>query len=224
MHRQKAQERRITVLNTPGRNARSVAEFTVGLLFAEMRNIARSHAAMQAGNWRKDFPNSAAVPELEGRTIGLVGFGHVGQLVGKFLQGFDARIVFFDPYFNGVTSFEQVDLNTLLHEADVVSLHGRLTEETAGMIGARELTQMKQTAILINTARSGLVKEPDLIHALQTNEIAGAAIDTFDQEPLEADSPFLKLDNVTVTSHMAGSTSDAFRNTPKKLAIRVLKC
>ncbi|GAF19658.1 D-3-phosphoglycerate dehydrogenase [Bacillus sp. JCM 19046] len=68
------------------------------------------------------------------------------------------------------------------------------------------------------------MKEPDLIHALQTNEIAGAAIDTFDQEPLEADSPFLKLDNVTVTSHMAGSTSDAFRNTPKKLAIRVLKC
>ncbi len=99
MHLQKAQERGITVLNTPGRNARSVAEFTVGLLFAEMRNIARSHAAMQGGNWRKDFPNSAAVPELEGRTIGLVGFGHVGQLVGKFLQGFDARIVFFRSLF-----------------------------------------------------------------------------------------------------------------------------
>lgn len=222
VHLKTAEANGITVLNTPGRNARSVAEFTVGLLLAEMRNIARSHAALTAGMWRKDFPNSAFVPELEDRTVGLVGFGHIGKLVGKFLSGFDARVIFYDPYFNGETSFEQVDLEMLLTQADVVSLHGRLTDETTHMIGSKQLEQMKQTAVLINTARSGLINEADLIRALQHKEIAGAAIDTFDHEPLEADSPFLKLDNVTITSHMAGSTNDAFRNTPKKLAERVL--
>ncbi|MFC7395480.1 2-hydroxyacid dehydrogenase [Scopulibacillus cellulosilyticus] len=218
-----AKRNNITVINTPGRNARSVAEFTVGLILSEMRNIARSHAALKQGQWRKDFPNNDFVPELEDRTIGLIGFGNIGQLVGRFLNGFDARIIFFDPYFNGQTDFEQVNLDTLLREADVVSLHARLTEETKHMIRYEHFRQMKKTAIFVNSARSGLIKEDDLIKALKNNEIAGAALDTFDHEPLEGESPFLQLDNVTVTPHMAGSTNDAFRNTPKKLAELLIK-
>ncbi|AXN41387.1 2-hydroxyacid dehydrogenase [Peribacillus butanolivorans] len=218
-----AKDRNIEVINTPGRNARSVAEFTVGLILSEIRNIARSHASLKQGKWRKDFPNGAFVPELEERTIGLIGFGNIGQLVGRFLNGFDARIIFYDPYYKGQNDFEQVDLNTLLAQSDVVSMHGRLTEETKDMIRYQHFQQMKNTAIIVNTARSGLIKEDDLIQALQNNEIAGAAIDTFDHEPLGDNSPFLQLDNVTITSHMAGSTNDAFRNTPKKLAERLLE-
>ncbi|WP_054705209.1 2-hydroxyacid dehydrogenase [Bacillus sp. JCM 19041] len=223
INRAKAEEKGITVLNTPGRNARSVAEFTVGMILAEIRNIARSHAALKEGKWRKDFSNTALIPELEDRTVGLIGFGHIGQLVGKFLSGFDARILFYDPYFKGETHFKQVELNELLQQSDIVSLHGRLTEETTNMIGYAQLKLMKETSILVNTARSGLIKEEDFILAMQNKLIAGAAIDTFDHEPLGKDSPFLTLDNVTITAHMAGSTTDAFRNTPKKLAERVLK-
>ncbi len=218
-----AKEKEIEIINTPGRNARSVAEFTVGLILSEIRNIARSHAALKNGEWRKDFPNSADVPELEGRTIGIIGFGNIGQLVGRLLNGFDTRILFYDPYFRGSTSFEQVDFDTLLVQSDIISMHGRLTEETKNMIRMEHFRKMKRTAVIINTARSGLIKEKDLVRALQNKEIAGAAIDTFDHEPLEPDSAFLHLDNVTLTSHMAGSTTDAFRHTPKKLAKRLLE-
>ncbi|KOO48608.1 2-hydroxyacid dehydrogenase [Priestia koreensis] len=217
-----AKQRNIDVINTPGRNARSVAEFTVGLILAEMRNIARSHAALKQGKWRKDFPNSEFVPELEDRTIGIIGYGNIGQLVARFMRGFDTRIIFHDPYFNGQTDFENVELDQLLRESDIITLHGRLTDETKHMIKFKHFRAMKQTAIIVNTARSGLIKEDDLIKALQEGEIAGAAIDTFDHEPLDQSSPFFSLDNVTITSHMAGSTQDAFRNTPKKLAERIL--
>lgn len=219
----KAAEKGIVVLNTPGRNARSVAEFTVGMILAEIRNIARSHAALKEGQWRKDFSNTAFIPELEDRTVGIVGFGHIGQLVAKFLSGFDARILFYDPYYKGETNVKQVELNELLQQSDIVSLHGRLTEETTNMIAYEQLKMMKETAILVNTARSGLIQEEDFLLAMQNKLIAGAAIDTFDHEPLGKDSPFLALDNVTITAHLAGSTSDAFRNTPKKLAERVLR-
>ncbi|MGE7601523.1 2-hydroxyacid dehydrogenase [Peribacillus sp. NPDC097675] len=218
-----AKNRDIKIINTPGRNARSVAEFTVGLMLSELRNIARSHSALKQGKWRKDFPNDDYVPELQERTIGIIGFGNIGQLVGRFLSGFDARIIFHDPYYKGQTDFEQVDLETLLVQSDVVTMHGRLTEETKNMIRYEHFQKMKETAIIVNTARSGLIKEDDLIKALQNKEISGAAIDTFDHEPLGNDSPFLRLDNVTITSHLAGSTNDAFRNTPKKLAERLLE-
>jgi len=218
-----AKGRNIKIIHTPGRNARSVAEFTVGLLLSELRNIARSHAALKQGNWRKDFPNGDYIPELEERTVGIIGFGNIGQLVGRFLSGFDARIIFHDPYYEGQTDFEHVDLDTLLVQSDVVLMHGRLTEETKNMIRFEHFKKMKETAIIVNTARSGLIKEDDLIKALKNKEISGAAIDTFDHEPLGIDSPFLQLDNVTITSHMAGSTNDAFRNTPKKLAEKLLE-
>ncbi|MEK5107578.1 2-hydroxyacid dehydrogenase [Cytobacillus sp. FSL K6-0129] len=223
IHINEAKARGVEVINTPGRNARSVAEFTVGMILSEIRNIARSHAALKQGDWRKDFSNADFVPELEDRTIGIIGYGHIGQLVGKFLSGFDTRIIFYDPYFQGETAFEQVDLETILSDSDVVTLHGRLTEETKHLIGYEQLAMMKSTAVLINTARSGLVCEEDLIRALNEKQIAGAAIDTFDHEPLGEASPFLDLDNVTITAHLAGSTIDAFKNTPKKLAKSIVQ-
>ncbi|KQL56455.1 MULTISPECIES: 2-hydroxyacid dehydrogenase [Bacillaceae] len=216
-----AEARGIKILNTPGRNARSVAEFTVGMIIAEMRNIGRSHASIMKGNWQKDFANQDYLPELGRRTVGIIGFGHIGQLVAKFLSGFNTRILFYDPFFKGQTTCTQVELEELLRASDVVSLHSRLTAETKGMLGYEQFKKMKQTAILINTARSGLVKEGELIRALRENIIAGAALDTFDHEPITKDSPLLSLKNVTLTAHLAGSTIDAFHNSPTLLAERI---
>ncbi|MFS0785897.1 2-hydroxyacid dehydrogenase [Shouchella sp. 1P09AA] len=219
---EEADARGIKVINTPGRNARSVAEYTVGMMIAEMRNIGRSHASIMNGHWQKDFANQDHIPELGRQTVGLIGYGHIGQLVAKYLGVFGTNILFYDPYFQGETVCTQVELDELLHASDVVSLHGRLTAETKGMLGDEQFRKMKRTAILINTARSGLVKEEALVRALQENIIAGAALDTFDYEPLKKDSRFLSLNNVTLTAHLAGSTIDAFRHTPTLLAERVM--
>ncbi len=211
--------RGIAVLNTPGRNARAVAECTLGLMLSEVRNIARSHALLKQGVWSRDYPNKAAIPELCEKTVGLVGYGSVAQLVAGYLTALGSRVIAFDPFFQGnAASTELVDLETLLRESDVVSLHARLTEESRHLIGPDQLRIMKPTAVLVNTARSGLVDEAALVEALQERRIMGAALDVFDTEPLPPDHPLIALDNVTIVPHIAGSTIDAFRNSPKMMA------
>ncbi|WP_058910164.1 2-hydroxyacid dehydrogenase [Entomohabitans teleogrylli] len=224
VNQQVAKARGIEVMNTPGRNARSVAEFTVGMILAEMRNIARSHDALRDKIWRRDSPNHQAIPELGGKVVGLIGLGHIAQLVAGFLSGFGSEILFYDKYVEGHDRYEKVDsLDELVQRADVVSLHARLTPETENLINARHFALMKNSAIIVNTARSGLINEGDLIAALKTGEIMGAALDTFDDEPLPDDSAFYTLDNVTITPHIAGSTIDAFSNSPKLFSEILLK-
>lgn len=214
-----ATQRGVCVLNTPGRNARAVAECAMGLILTEIRNLSRAHACLKSGDWRRTFPNSDCIPELCDRTVGLVGYGAVGRLVAGYLQAFGARIIAFDPFCQGDPApAALVDLNTLLREADVISVHARLTAETQHLIGAPQLALMKPTAVLVNTARSGLVDEQALTKALQERRIMGAALDVFDVEPLPVDHPLLKLDNVTIVPHLAGSTIDAFLNSPKLAA------
>jgi D-3-phosphoglycerate dehydrogenase len=219
-----AEAKGIKVFNTLGRNARSVAEFTLGMILSEIRNIARSHAALKSGEWRKTFPNSEAIPELYEKTVGLVGFGNIGRLVAHYLEAFGSNVVVYDPYIQeapeGITL---VSLEELLKTSDVVSIHARLSEETFHLIGAKELALMKPTAILVNTARSGLVDETALIRTLENKHIMGAAIDVFDQEPVGVEHPYVKLDNVTLVPHLAGSTRDAFVNTPKLMADILIK-
>ena len=213
-----ATSRGIAVFHVMGRNAHAVSDFAVGMMLAEARNIARAHHAIKSGTWQKTFSNSAIVPELTGRTVGLVGFGYIGSLVAKKLSGFDVRVLVYDPYTSDETlraaGVEPADLDTVLSEADFVSLHARLSDENKGMISAEQLALMKPTAVLINTARAGLVNEADLAEALRANRIAGAALDVFSTEPVPADSPFLELDNVTLTTHLAGTTADALANSP----------
>jgi D-3-phosphoglycerate dehydrogenase / 2-oxoglutarate reductase len=214
-----ATRRGIAVLNTPGRLARAVAECTVGLILTEIRNLARGHARLMQGQWDRSFPNTDDIPELYRRSVGLVGYGAVAQLVAKYLDAFGCRILAFDPYLKSDPAPALLrDLATLLKESDVVSLHARLCAETQHLIGAQELALMKPTAILVNTARSGLVDEAALLRALQERSIMGAALDVFDLEPLPADHPVLRLDNVTLTPHLAGSTRDGFRNSPVLMA------
>jgi D-3-phosphoglycerate dehydrogenase / 2-oxoglutarate reductase len=214
-----ATKRGVSVLNTPGRNARAVAECTLGLILTEIRNLARSHACLMRGEWQREFANGMAIPELNEKTVGLVGYGAIGRLVAHYLEAFGSRILAFDPYCQGdAAPAELVDLPTLMKESDVVSLHARLSPETQHLIGAAELAMMKPTAILVNTARSGLIDEKALVEVLQQKKIMGAALDVFDEEPLPSGSPMLELDNVTITPHLAGSTIDAFLNSPKMMA------
>lgn len=213
-----ATERGILVFNVMGRNAHAVSDFAVGMMLAEARNIARAHNAIKNGQWRKTFANSASVPELNGKTIGLVGFGYIGSLVAKKLSGFDANVVVYDPY----TAPERIEacgctpigLEELFKTADFISLHARLTDENKKMINADLIGLMKPTSYLINTGRAGLVDQDALAEALKANKIQGAALDVFTTEPLPADSPFMELDNVTLTTHIAGTTSDALTNSP----------
>ena len=214
-----ASKRGIAVLNTPGRNARAVAECALGLILTEIRNLARSHACLMRGEWKREFANGMAIPELHEKTVGLVGYGAIGRLVAHYLVAFGSRILAYDPYCQGDPAPAQlVDLPSLMKESDVVSLHARLSPETHHLIGAAELAMMKATAVLVNTARSGLIDEEALVKVLRERKIMGAALDVFEEEPLPSGSPFLELDNVTITPHLAGSTIDAFLNSPKLMA------
>ena len=208
--------RGITVVEAPGRNADAVADCTVGLMLAEVRNIARGHRALMDGQWKKQFANVMYTRDLRRCTVGIIGVGIIGRKVIQRVQAFGSRIVVYDPYVPREVLAEQgletVSLEELLETSDIVSIHLRLSEQTKHFLGEREFARMKKTAYFINTARAGLVDEPALIRALQEKQIGGAALDVFETEPLEADSPYLSLDNVTITPHVAGTSIDSFAN------------
>ncbi len=219
-----ATRRGIVVLNTPGRNADSVADFAVGMLLAEARNICRGHLGLKEGCWIREYPNSGMIPDLPGKTAGIVGFGEIGRKVAKRLAGFDLRVLAYDPFVKEAPEGVQlVDLPTLMSESDFVTVHARLTEETRGLVGAELLSRMKSTAYIINTSRSALVDEKALYEALAAGRIAGAALDVFDKEPPGREYPLVTLENVTLTPHMAGGSNDAFFHCPKLLAAEFRK-
>lgn len=205
------------------RNAEAVAEFTLGLMLAETRNIARSHRLLMQGVWPSEFPNSAFTATLKNLTVGIAGLGNIGALLAQKLAALGVKVLGFDAYLPGHVMqslpVEPVQtLEELFRRSDVISLHLRLTQENQGMIGAALLGCMKPTAYLINAARAGLIDEPALVEALRTRAIAGAALDVFNDEPLRPDSPLLTLDNVTLTPHIAGDTVDAIALSPYPLA------
>jgi D-3-phosphoglycerate dehydrogenase len=224
---QQATKRGILVFNVMGRNAHAVSDFTVGVMIAECRNIARAHHAIKTGQWRKNFVNSDHIPELDGKTVGLVGFGYIGSLVAKKLSGFDVKILVYDPYVDDETiaasGCHRADLDEVFANSDFISLHARLTDNNKNMIDSRLIGLMKNTAYLINTSRAGLVDQDALVTALREKRIMGAALDVFTTEPIEKDSPYLTLDNVTLTTHIAGTTSDALSNSPNLLAADVAR-
>jgi D-3-phosphoglycerate dehydrogenase len=209
-------ERGIKLINAPWRSAHAVADFTVGMMIAENKNIARSFKMISEGKWCKKYVNQEYIHDMRTCTVGLIGFGYIGRQVAKRLEGFGSKVVIFDPFLDPKVitdaGYNFVTLEELLAQSDFVSIHIRLSEKTAKFFGAEEFAQMKPTAYFINTARAGIVDTDALINALQTKSIGGAAIDVFDEEPLPSDSPFLKLDNVTLTSHLAGTSCDTMRN------------
>jgi D-3-phosphoglycerate dehydrogenase len=207
--------RRIPVLYAPGRNSGAVAELAVGLILAATRNIVEAHISLMAERrWRGDLYVYESVGlELSRATAGLVGFGAIGSKVARILTGFGANILVYDPFVAAdkieSLGYRSVGLDELLREADIVSLHARLTPETQGMIGARELGLMKRSAYLINTARGELIQHDQLYRALAQKQIAGAGLDIFEAEPPPPDSPLFKLHNVVATTHLGGASIQA---------------
>jgi len=213
-----ATERGIVMHNIMGRNAHAVSDFAIGLLFAEARNIARSHHALKNEEWRKKYSNSDFTPEITGKTLGLIGFGYIGRLVAQKLAGFKLKVLVYDPFVpeDALREFNaaKASLEDLFRESDFISLHARLTDATKGLVRKEVLDLMKPTAILINTGRAGLVDEDALFDALKNKRIGGAALDVHAFEPLQKGSRWLGLDNVTLTPHIAGTTAEALTNSP----------
>ena len=216
----------VLVVNLPGRNARAVAEFTVGALIAGQRNIARSHACMQRGEWTGNLYRYAETgPELAGRTVGLVGLGQVGTRVAELLRAFGVHLLGCDPYVDPDVAAERgvelIGLGELLDRSDIVSLHARLTDETRSMIDAEALGRMRPGAYLVNTARGPLVEEEALIQALQSGHLSGAALDTFAHEPPPPDHPLLTMPQVLAVSHLAGASTDVAERATRRIAVDV---
>lgn len=220
----RAAEKGIAVFNTPGRNADSVADFTVGAMICEARNLARGHFGIKTGRWIREYPNYGMIPDLPGRVAGLIGFGEIGRKTAQRLRGFDMEILAFDPFAKDFPDYvRQTDLKELVRKSDFVSLHARLTNENRHLINAEMLSLMKPSAYLINTSRAGLVDETALCAALKSKKIAGAFLDVFEEEPPGLENPLVKLENVTLTPHMAGGSNDAFFNSPIKLGAELAK-
>jgi D-3-phosphoglycerate dehydrogenase len=212
-----ARARGVLVVNTPGRNASAVAEFTIGAILAETRLIRAGHEGLRQGVWRGDLYRADLTgTELSELTVGLIGYGHIGTRVVKLLKPFGCRILVCDPYkeldpADAADGVGMTDLDTLLAESDVVSLHARVTEETRGFLAAAQFARMKRGAYFINTARGPMVNYQDLYVALKSRHVRGAMLETFWQEPPPPDAPLLKLDNVTLTPHIAGASTTTVR-------------
>jgi phosphoglycerate dehydrogenase-like enzyme len=189
----------IAVCITPGANAATTADHTVALMLAALRRIPEHDRAVRAGGWPRGH---AATPwELSGATIGLVGYGAIARLVARRLEGFAVRILATDPA--GADGVECVELDELFSTSQVVSLHVPLTEETAGLMNRRRIGLMRPDAVLVNTARGGLIDEPALIDALEERRIRAAALDVFADEP-PASARLRRLPNLILTPHIGG--------------------
>jgi glyoxylate reductase len=215
-----ATARHIPVGNTPGILTAATADFTLALLLAAARRVVEADRYTRAGRWKTWGPSLLLGRELTGATLGIIGFGRIGQAVARRASGFDMRILYArsgrgTPRPAGPGT--EVDLDTLLREADYVSVHTPLTPATRHLIDRAALARMKPTAVLINTARGPVVDPAALYEALKTRQIFAAALDVTEPEPIPLESPLLELDNVIITPHIA-SASQATRDKMARMA------
>ena len=215
--------RSIVVTTTGEANSQSVSELAIGMMLYLGRFICRANADMDAGLWER---TSLVGTELFRKTLGIIGLGRVGTRLAKHAVGFDMEILVYDPYLDAETvashGAKQVDLTTLLSRCDYISLHLPLSPETRHIIGAKELLQMKESAILINCARGGIVDEDALYTALVDKQIAAAGVDVYEDEPLPAGHPLIGLDNVCHSPHIAGQTAESLVRVSLQTAENIL--
>ena len=207
-----AQSKGIRVINAPGANAQSVAEHTIALMLSLSRDIVNTSIVLKQGKWTKSTYRGF---ELCGKTLGIVGFGHVGKHVAEIATAIGMNVTVFSR------SRQDAPLRELLEKSDVVSLHVSLSKETEGMIGKNEFALMKPTAVLINTSRGSVIDEMELIDALQQNTIAGAALDVYNNEPLDPNSPLCRLPNVILTPHVASVSPESEENASMMIASEI---
>ncbi len=210
----------IKVVNLPGANANAVAELTLGLILASLRHIPRADQLLRAAGWESSRLLGA---ELRGRTVGLVGFGQIGQRVAALLQPFGVRLLVTSRSLPQVDSleYEVVGLEALLAASDIVSIHAPLTDDTYQLLNKKRLALLKPGAFLVNTARGAIIEQEALRAALLSGRLAGAALDVFDPEPLATDNPLLTLDNVILTPHLGGSTAECLAELARRGAVAV---
>ena len=199
----------VVVMNTPGGNTVSTCEHTFALLFALCRNIPEAHGSMMAGRWdRKKFMGA----EICGKTLGVIGIGRIGAEVAKRAQAFEMNVIAYDPIMTKMKAdalgVEMVSIEEIVERSDIITVHAPKSEKTHNMIRAEHFKRMKPSCRIINCARGGIVNEQDLAEALRNKVIAGAALDVYTSEPFE-NNPFLGLDNIIMTPHLAASTDEA---------------
>jgi phosphoglycerate dehydrogenase-like enzyme len=210
-----ASRRGVRVDSTPGANARSVAELSVALMLALARNLTIHDRAVRGGKWSRTVGI-----ELEGKTLGIVGYGAVGREMARVARGLGMEILVCDPYVEATAA--TASLHEVLSGSDVVSFHLTLNEETVGLIGRRELNVMKEGALLINTARGGIVDEEAVATALEEGRLGGAAFDSFVSEPPQG-SPLLQIDSFIGSPHAGASTFEAVERTGIRALERLLE-
>ncbi|MEB0010505.1 hydroxyacid dehydrogenase [Glaciimonas sp. Gout2] len=205
--------RGIEVIPATGANARAVAEYVIGTAMALLRQAYTRSAETAAGKWPRAALSNGR--ELSGKTLGLIGFGGIGQLTARLAQALGVHVIAYDPMFGpkapvwAATGVACTRIDDLLRVADIVSLHVPLVDQTRNLINATALAKMKKTSILINTSRGGIVDESALAQALHASNLGGAAIDVFMQEPLAADTPLADAPNLILTPHIAGVTEES---------------
>lgn len=222
---QTANERGIIVTNVPAYGTASVAQMTIALLLELTSHVAEHSQSVHAGDWvaSPDFSYTRTpLVELDGLTMGIVGFGQIGQAVTRLAQAFGMRVIVNVPRPRpappGITF---VDMATLFRESDVVSLHCPLTPETKGLVNAKRLGMMKPSAFLLNTSRGPLLVEQDVADALNTSRIAGAGVDVLSQEPPHPDNPLLSARNCLITPHIAWATRASRQRLLETVAVNV---
>ncbi|XVK83457.1 2-hydroxyacid dehydrogenase [Bacillus stercoris] len=206
-----ASKRGIPVFYTPGRNAQAVAEMFIGNVISFLRHTSASNQWLKDGKWDSDYLQAYVKfkgNELTGKTVGMIGFGAVGQRIAKLLTAFDCKIKYYDPYIQDVhLLYEKVSLKTVFSDSDIVSVHLPRTEETLGLIDRQYFDLMKESAIFVNTSRAVVVNREDLLSVLTEHKIRGAILDVFYHEPPEeSDYELISLPNVLATPHLAGAT------------------
>lgn len=214
----------IYVCNVPDYGVEEVSDHAVAMMLALAKKLPVLTKALREGDW--GYGSTVPLSRFCNSTVGLVGFGRIPQLVARKLRGFGVTLKVCDPYADEKLmrdlGAEPVSLEELLAESDFISVHVPLTEGTRGMIGAAELKRMKPTAFVINTARGGVIDERALIGALKRREIAGAAVDVYEEEPVKPDNPLLHMDNVIATPHCAWYSETAITTLQRKVAEEVV--
>ena len=205
-----ATQRGIVVMNTPSGNTISTAELTFSMLMALARKIPQAHMSMKNGKWdRKAFAGT----ELSGKTIGILGIGRIGSQVARRAIAFGMRVLAFDPYLSmskaRALQVELLELDEIYERSDFITVHMPLSDETRDMLGADAFSKMKDGACVVNCARGGIINEADLVAAIKSGKVGGAALDVYDAEPLPEDAELRELPQVIMTPHLGASTKEA---------------
>jgi len=209
-----AKRRKITIINSPESNTEAVAELALGLILSLLRKLSLAYTSMADGLWlKKDLKGE----ELEGKKVGVIGYGHIGKKISKLLTAFGAKVDYFSR------SEKTNSLKYIFKNSDIITVHLPLNNETKNLVNNKLLLLMKPTSFFVNTSRGGVVEEKTLFKMLEGKKIAGAALDVFWQEPLPPGSPWRKLSNVILTPHIAASTSEALKKGTKTVVNDILK-